>query len=151
MHRIYEDFGEFNIVYQILQIIYSALICGVINTLITSLSLSEKNILELKKEQKHIKEKKVQVLKILKFKFLFFFLFTFILLLIFWYYISCFCAVYRNTQIHLIKNTLISFGFTLIYPFGLFLIPGIFRIPALRAKKANKECIYKFSKILQLM
>ena len=69
----------------------------------------------------------------------------------FWYYISCFCAVYKNSQIHLIKDTLISFGFSMLYPFALCILPGIFRIPALRADKSDKECLYKFSKILQLI
>ena len=66
----------------------------------------------------------------------------------FWYFISCFCGVYKNTQIILIKDTLISFGMTMIYPFGLNLIPGIFRISALRAKKQDKDCIYKLSEII---
>ena len=43
-----------------------------------------------------------------------------------------------------------SYGLSMIYPFLIYLIPGIFRIPALRAKNKNKETLYKFSKILQL-
>ena len=65
------------------------------------------------------------------------------------YYIICFCGVYINTQIHLIKDTIISFGLSLIYPFGIYLIPGIFRIPALKAKKRDKIYMYKFSQIIQ--
>ena len=59
-----------------------------------------------------------------------------------------FCAIYINTQIHLIKDTLISFGLSLCYPFGIYLIPGIFRIPALSNKK---KCLYDFSRILQII
>ena len=70
---------------------------------------------------------------------------------IFWYYISCFCVIYKNTQIYVIKDTSITFILSLLYPFGLCLIPGIFRIPSLRAKKKNKETLYKFSKIIQLI
>ena len=69
----------------------------------------------------------------------------------FWYYISTFCAVYKNTQITLIKNTFISFGLTLLYPFGLNLFPGFFRIPSLRTKKKDRECMYKLSNILSLI
>ena len=65
------------------------------------------------------------------------------------YYIICFCGVYINTQIHLIKDTIISFGLSLIYPFGIYLIPGIFRIPALKAKKRDKIHMYKFSQFIQ--
>ena len=72
-------------------------------------------------------------------------------MMFFWYFISCFCAVFTNTQIILIKDTLISFGLSMIYPFGYNLLPGIFRIPALRKKDSNKECIYKFGQVLSLI
>ena len=68
----------------------------------------------------------------------------------FGYYITCFCGIYENTQIHLIKDSLISFGVSLIYPFGINLIPGILRIPALRAESKDKKYLYKFSQILQI-
>ena len=151
MHKIYEDKGKFNFIYQIPQILYSSLISSIINIIITSLSLSEKNILSIKQETKDIDNKIVLVLKHLKIKIIIFFILNFLLLLLFWYYISCFCAIYKNTQIHLIKDTLISFGFYLLYPFGLNLFPGIFRIPALKSSNKNKECLYKLSKIIQLI
>ena len=59
--------------------------------------------------------------------------------------------MYKNTQVHLIKDTLICFGLSLIYPLLLYLLPGVFRIMSLRAKNANRECLYKISKILQLI
>ena len=60
-----------------------------------------------------------------------------------------FGAIYRNTQLHLLKDTLISFGLSFIYPFFIYLLPGLFRIPALSDKKKSSECLYKFSKCLQ--
>ena len=149
MHKIYEDKGKFNFIYQIPQILYSSIISSIINMIITSLSLSEKNILSIKQEKKDIDRKIILVLKYLKMKIIIFFILIFTLLLLFWCYISCFCAIYKNTQIHLIKDTLISFGFYLLYPFGLGLFPGIFRIPALKSSNQSKECLYKFSKIIQ--
>ena len=74
----------------------------------------------------------------------------FMLLIVFWYYVGCFCAVYKNTQIHLISDTLISFSTSLLYPFVLYLLPGIFRIKSLKNKEGNKETMYKISKIIQL-
>ena len=50
---------------------------------------------------------------------------------------------------HLIKDSLISFGLSLIYPFFIDLIPGIFRILALNNKKRSKECVYKFSQLIE--
>ena len=150
MHTIFIDEGDFNFIYQIPQIIYSSLISGVINIIINYFALSEKIILEIKqvKTIKNLDEKVKNVFKILKIKFSLFFIIAFILLSMFMYYISCFCGIYENTQIHLIKDTLISFGLSLIDPFFIYLIPGIFRITALRSKKKDKEYLYKFSKFI---
>ena len=71
--------------------------------------------------------------------------------MLFWYYLSCFCAVYQNSQIHLLKDTLISYLLSLLYLFGFCLIPCSFRLIALRAKNADKELLYKFSLILQIV
>ena len=37
------------------------------------------------------------------------------------------------------------------YPFIINLLPGIFRLNALKSEKKNKECLYKFSQILELL
>ena len=49
MHKIYKDKGKYSFIYQIPIILYSALISGIINTIIKYLSLSENNIIEIKK------------------------------------------------------------------------------------------------------
>ena len=150
MHKIYLDEGSFNIGYQIPQIIYSSLISSLLNIILRVLALTEKNILELKvKKIESIRKRAKNLIKYLFYKFILFFIVSFIFLLFFWYYISAFCAVYENTQIHLIKDTLISFGLSMIYPLGIYLMPGIFRIPALKSN--NREKIYKLSKIIQLL
>ena len=151
MHKIYEDQGKYVLIYQIPQILYSTIISILINTIIKSISLTEKNILSIKKENNKLKKKYIKIIKRLKTKFISFFIIIFVFLLVFWYYISCFCAVYKNTQIHLLKDTMISFGLSLLYPFGLNFIPGMIRIPSLKAAKRNKECMYKFSQIIQLI
>ena len=151
MHKIYVDKGNFNFIYQIPQILYSSLISNVINSIVSYLSLSEKSIIDLKQDA-FITGKKVRnLINCLKVKFVLFFIIEFSLLLLFWYYISCFCTVYKNTQIHLIKDTLFSFGFSLLYPLLLYLIPGIFRIPSLRAKRGDSTYLYKISKVFQLV
>ena len=151
MNKIYETDGAFNFIYQIPQIIYSSLISNIINILISNLALSEKRIIKLRNENNISKEKTSFIIKCFLIKYIFFFILTFLFLIIFWYYLSCFGAVYKNTQIHLIKDTLISFNLTLFYPFGLNLIPGIFRIPALNNNEKNREFLYKVSKIIQLI
>ena len=151
MHKIYEDKGSFDFFYQIPKILCSTIIISLINTIINYFSLTEKEFIEFKngkKENENFDKKKSKLLKFLNIKFIVFYILTFTFLILFWYYLSCFSAVYKNTQIHLLKDTLISFGLSVIYPFGLNLLPGIFRIPSLKTK--NRNCIYRFSKIIQL-
>ena len=62
-----------------------------------------------------------------------------------------FGAIYRNTQIHLLKDTLLSFGLSLLYPFGICLLPGFFRIQALSDPKKKSAYLYNFSKVLQML
>ena len=111
--------------------------------------MSEENILSIKHEKvvRNIKRKAEDVMRNLQLKFLVFFILSFFFLIGFWYYAACFCAVYTNTQFHLIKDVLISFGTSQLTPLGLNLLPGLVRIPAL---KNRKEVLYLFSKILQL-
>ena len=151
MHKIYEDGGKFDFIYQIPQILYSTLISSVTIMIVKMLALSEKNILKIKgaKKDDFIKIYKSEF-NCIKCKFICFFIFMFIFLLIFWYYVGCFCAVYKNTQIHLLTDTLISFGTSLLYPLGIYFIPGIFRINALKNKEKKGEYMYNFSKIIQL-
>ena len=51
----------------------------------------------------------------------------------------------------LIKDTLISFTISMLYPFVINLLPGILRIPSLRAMNKDKKCIYKTSMLLALI
>ena len=153
MHKIYIDKGSYNFIYHIPQIIYSTIISKIINTLLKLLSLSQRNIIEIKNEKKinQIIIKKQKAIKCLKIKFILFYIISLIFLFFFWYYLSCFCAVYKNTQYQLLEDTLFSYVLSLLYPFGLSLFPGIFRIPSLKDKKNNKECMYRMSKIFQII
>ena len=110
------------------------------------MSLTEKNILELKNSKNKLLEKRTKILKCLSIKLTIFFILIFLFLIVFWFYLTCFCGVYKNTQIHLIKDALLSFGLSLLYPFILYLLPGLFRIPSLKNK--NLECLYKISKLI---
>ena len=153
MHKIYEDEGVVNYLYQIAQIIYSTIISSVISIILRKLSLIEDTILKIKKKKKS--NKAIEMLreahKCIKIQFVIFFVLSFLLLFFFWYFISCFCGVYINTQMILIIDSLTSFGLSMVYPLGLNLLPGLFRIPALRNKKKDKECIYKISQYISLI
>ena len=153
MHKIHKDKGAFNIFFQIPQILYSSVIPAIINMILKLLSLSEKDILDLKSEKdiNNVGQKSKKTRQCLLTKFVSFFIISVLLLVFFWYFISCFCAVYINTQDILIKDTFISFGLSMLYPFGLNLLPGFLRMPALRATKKDKKCLYKISLLVALI
>ena len=175
MHQIYIDNGSYNFIYQIPFICYSFIISNVVLRIIMeTLVLVEKNVLEIKRQKTKIlaEEQKKKSLRCIMIKYIIFFILCSVLLIGFWIYLTCFSAVYQKTQIHLIKNTLISFGLSSIYPFLINIIPGIFRRDALNSKSnkrsntpkvmgirtssenvllKSREYVYKFSKILQLL
>ena len=106
MNKINKDHGKFNLLFQIPQIFYSTIISTIINIILKWLSLSEKQILHIKKEKYYFNAKKISnsIIKCLKIKISIFFILSFLLMLFFWYFISCFCAVYVNTQHILIEK-----------------------------------------------
>ena len=148
LHNIYINKGSFNIEYQLPQIIYSSLISIVLNQLLKFLALSNDDIINLKqyKIKNNIHKKENDLNYKFKVKFISYFFFSFLFLLFCWYYLAMFCTIYENSQYHLIKDTLISFGLSLIYPFIINLFPGCFRFPALKNKR---KCEYNLSSILQ--
>ena len=130
---------------------YSSIISSIIKAIISYLSLTEKDIIEKKKSKEANNIKIVKLFKCLHVKFIIFYILSYIFLILFWYYLACFGAVYKNSQIHVFKDTLISFLLSLLYPFGFCLFPGILRLIALRSKKGDKKCLYKSSLLLQLI
>ena len=145
IHKIYEDEGAYNFIYLVRYIFYSFAISQIFNTIIKYIFLSERNIVEIKKEQTMEKANDVidKVKKRIIIKYICYFGLSSIFLIFFWYYLSSFGAVYQNTQVYLIENTLISFAVSLIYPFIINIIPAVLRIKAL--KGLNNEFMFKIS------
>ena len=145
LHKIYEDKGTYKFFKHLPYMIYSTIIAGLLSYLIRLLTLSENEIYKMKqnKENKNVAEQKVK--KWIKIKFITFFVVTIVLMLFFLYFITCFCGIFTNTQVHWIIDSCITFGFCMVYPFILNLLPGAFRIPALRAKNKNESLIYEIS------
>ena len=153
MHQIFVQKGKYNLLYQIPQVLYSTLISFLMNLILKKLSLSQNELISIKEEQDQIKSKEIanKSKNSLRIKLYSFFFVGIIILLFFWYYITAFAAVYTNTQIHLIKDTLISFGISMAYPLIINLFPGIFRMYSLNSEKKDRESFYKFGQILALL
>ena len=152
MHNIYEKHGSFDIAYELPKTAYSSLISLFLEMIIKKLALSNNGIIAFKqdKTKQTVNKRAIKLEKTLSIKFIFYFLISSIFLLFFWYYISMFGAVYPNTQIYLLEDTLLSFGQSLFLPFVINLLPGIFRIPALANQRIKRKCLYYFSRILQI-
>ena len=148
MHKMFLDYGKYNFVQQIPQIIYSTIVSQIIEVFLCYLSLTDKyyyEIKQLKTKSKHRISKKVKTIQL---KIAFFYLFTGIMFFFYWYIITCFCEVYANTQAAFIKDSLSSFGLGLLYPFILYLIPSALRIISIRNCEGKLLFIYKLSDII---
>ena len=151
MHKIYVSKGDFDLEAQIPIAIYSTIISMILNYPLNFLALSNDSIINFKQDniKINILKKSKYLIKTLTIKFTLYFIISFLFLIFFWYYISIFGVIYRNTQIHLLKDTLISFILSLILPFFIYLLPGMFRIFSLSNAKKKRECLYNLSKFLQ--
>ena len=114
------------------------------------MGLYEDDILSFKKSKNKTIVSRQKLLFKIKCKIFFFFIITYILIFFFWIFLGCFCAVYKNTQIHLLTDVSSSFGLSFISPIFIYLLPGIFRIPSLEGK-IKRPYLFKFSKLLQLV
>jgi hypothetical protein len=151
MHNIYSNNG-LSISSQIPDIIIASIIIIFMNAILRQLALSEQNILFIKREKYHdAVESSKDAKKCFRIKFSIFFVINNIIIFFCWFFLSCFCAIYKNTQILLIRDALCSFGFYMFYPFLLNLLPGALRISALNDKNKNKECMYNISKFISLI
>ena len=146
IHNIYENQGTFDFIYQIPQIIYSNIISFTLDKIIRFLSLFQDDVIDEKKKRiiKNKNEDLKKFFRAILIKYILFYVISFIFLIFFWFYISCFCFIYKNTQKYLIKDTIFSFGLSLITPFIFYLISAVLRICSL--KKRNRHIMYLLSK-----
>ena len=150
IHKIYENGGIYNYNLFLPQIIWSFILSHLLYNILRAVSLSEKNIVDIKNNVQNDSKVK-QIRKCIEFKYIFFYVIGLIFLFFFWYYLSSFCAVFKNSQIYLIKNTLLSLTFSLFYPFFINIFPCTFRLISLKDSNKSKECLYKTSKIIHII
>ena len=148
MHKMFLDYGKYNFIQQIPQIAYSTLISKLIEILLCYLSMTDTHYYQIKEQKNLNKDSLIRIMKCIQIKIGFFFGFTSLMFIFYWYLITCFCAVYQNTQIVFIKDSLLSCLLGNSIPFVIYLIPSLFRIIALKSNKYRLECVYKFSNII---
>ena len=151
MHKLFLNYGKYDFVQQIPQITYSTVISLLIETFLCYLSLTDKYFFKLKSNLiKGGKNKNKKILNCIRIKLLFYLIFVFIFFIIYWYIISVFCGVYRNTQIAFIKDSVVSFITGSIYPLVLYFISACLRYCSLKNKKKRCKFIYNLSYMIPL-
>ena len=151
IHQIYEDQGEYNFGYQIKKIFLAFIIAYILSSIIKYFFVSTRDILKIKYEidVERASDKVEELKKCIVIKYTSFFIVDIVFVIFLWYYLSSFCAVYKNSQICLIINTIISFSLSFLYPLIINLFPGIFRIMSLKNK--NNKLFFIISKIIQFL
>ena len=148
MREIYTYKGNTNAAVHVPNIILSSFCCIIMNFIVRFVSLSERDISKITQEKnpdqrKALAEKTRRALKI---KLIILFAISGLLIGLCWYYVSAFCAVFKNSQGHYFTNLLIAFVVCNIWPCVTSLIPPIFRKKSL--DDATSPCMYKFSQII---
>ena len=115
MHKLYLNYGKYDFIQQIPQLVYSTIFSQLMELFICFLSLTDKYFYEIKDFTiKGKLSKKFKIFRLTGFKLSSFYLFTFIIFIFYYYIIYLFCAVYKNTQYIFIKDSFISFCIGLI-------------------------------------
>ena len=150
IHKIYKLDGKYVVKYFMPKILISFIISYIIILILQYIVLSERIIYQIKKEisLSSVKDLSQKVKKKLIKKYVLFFIFSFLFLIFCWFLLSSFSAVYQNTQVIILFNTLISFGMSICYTFIFNIFPAIIRIYSLSSKS---KYMFKISKILQIL
>ena len=135
MHKIYINYGKYNFLQHVSQIIYSTIVSQVIDIIAFYLILTEKYYYQIKMYEEKNKDKIINVIKCLKTKITIFFIFTFLMFVFYWYAVACFCGVYENTQIIFIKDSISSFAFGLLLQLIIYIIPAVYKLIKLNRNK----------------
>ena len=110
MHKLYVNYGKYDFIQQIPQILYSTIISRLFEIFLCYLSLTDKPIYKIKFFILNNASNKVKLIfKCITIKLFLFYFFNFIFLLFYWYVEAAFCAVYKNTQLAFIKDWIFSF------------------------------------------
>ena len=147
MREIYIYKGNTNAAIHIPNIILSSICCLIMNFIVRFISLSERDIANINCQINEGERKKLcdKTKKLLKIKLIILFAISAVLIGLCWYYVSAFCAVFKNSQGHYFINVFVAFLVCNIWPCVTSLIPPIFRRKGL---DNDSPCMYKASQII---
>ena len=130
--------------------VYSSILANALLIMLKLICLTHNSVKTLRKIRnvKEAKKKSACVLRCIRFRVSIYFILSFAFLIIFGFYVLCFCAVFENTQINLVKSTLTSWLMSLLYPFIICFFTSLIRNFAFQWKSS---CMYKVKQILQFL
>ena len=141
MRSLYIYKGNTNTITNIPDIILSSLCCLIMNSILNFIFLDGHNIITILKDKSLI----ASIKKKMKIKSFVLFFASSALIILFWYYVSAFCVVFKNSQKNYFINVFITIIICNIWPFLTNLIVlGL----SLFSFKYNSPCLYKISKII---
>ena len=114
-------------------------------------SLSEKEIYEIYQENNPERRKTLaeKARRSSKIKTIILYVISGLLIGLCWYYVSAFCAVFKNSQGNYFINLLVAFIVCNIWPCVTSLIPALLRTKAL--KDGTSETLYNISRIISIL
>ena len=129
---------------------WSSIFVSIIVIMLKFLCLTHGSIRGLKKlgEGEKIKNRGKWTIRCIKIRITIYYILSYVFLIVFGYYVGCFCAIYKNTQIDLIISMFTSWGLSQFYPFMICFGTAFTRRIALRCKC---KFIYKVNKIMQMI
>ena len=149
MRALYIYKGNTNAAVHVPNIVLSSLCSFIASLIVRYVCLGERDIAKITsvtnlEERKQLAKR---ARKIATIKLIVLYVVSGILLLLCWYYVSAFCAVFKNSQKNYLINFIICFIVCNLWPVLTSFIPATMRRCAL---DDNKECLYKASQIVSV-
>ena len=153
LYQLFISQGYIGILYDPIKIILTTLVSLAIKNILFYIVFTEENIVSLRNLNFIPNRARIKtVMTIITLKFHLFFVLGIFSLIFFWVYIASFFTIFKKTQIFVIRNSLISFGISMVIPIILGVIPSSLRQAALaNREKKNKLCFYLTTKIIQTL
>ena len=153
MHRKYVNKEDFTFVQKIPQLLFTLIVSHIIEVILCFMGMTDSHLYKIKELSNSQKngEQVINIIEKMKHRLIGYFIFTFLLFAFNWYFISAFCAVYQNTQIIFLRDTVISFLTSMIDPFLIYGITTMLRyISLLSCCKKKLGCVYKLSDLIPI-
>ena len=149
MRALYIYKGNANAAVHVPNIILSSICSFIAGLIVRYVCLNERDISKVLSET-HPTDREAMAKKVKKssnVKLIILYAISGLLILLCWYYVSAFCAIFKNSQKNYLINFLLCFVVCNLWPFVTCWIPTIMRRKAI---ENYNECLYKASQIVSI-